>query len=203
MGDISKQYTDGLISYEDYCDKKKQLEKKAATEEYKLKQWEWTSSILQATANVAEGVSKAIAQGGLAGIVTGTLVAAAGAAQIAAITANKPKAPAFATGGIVPGSSYSGDRVQANVNSGEMILNAQQQKNLWDMANRNSGGGAVVNMPVTIENTASDKVSASAQMSQNGLSIIIRDIVRNQMERGDYTQSMQIANSKANGAAFI
>ena len=71
------------------------------------------------------------------------------------------------------------------------------------MANRNSGGGAVVNMPVTIENTASDKVSASAQMSQNGLSIIIRDIVRNQMERGDYTQSMQIANSKANGAAFI
>ena len=203
LGDISKQYTDGLISYEDYCEKKKQLEKKAATEEYKLKQWEWTSSILQATANVAEGVSKAIAQGGIAGIVTGALVAAAGAAQIAAITANKPKAPAFATGGIVPGSSYSGDRVQANVNSGEMILNAQQQKNLWDMANRNSGGGAVVNMPVTIENTASDKVSASAQMSQNGLSIIIRDIVRNQMERGDYTQSMQIANSKANGAAFI
>lgn len=206
LGDISKQYTDGLISYEDYCEKKKQLEKKAATEEYKLKQWEWTSSILQATANVAEGVSKAIAQGGIAGIVTGALVAAAGAAQIAAITANKPKAPAFAGGGVVGGvngATAGGDNTYIHARTGEMVLNAQQQKNLWDMANRNSGGGAVVNMPVTIENTASDKVSASAQMSQNGLSIIIRDIVRNQMERGDYTQSMQIANSKANGAAFI
>ena len=40
-----------------------------------------------------------------------------------------------------------------------MILNAQQQRNLWDMAN-NRGGGAVVNMPVTIENNASDAVNA-------------------------------------------
>lgn len=40
---------------------------------------------------------------------------------------------AFAEGGIVGGSSYGGDRVLARVNSGEMILNSRQQKNLFNL----------------------------------------------------------------------
>lgn len=203
LTEISEQYTNGLISYEDYCEKKKEIERKAAQEEYKVKQWEYSMSLVQATVNIAEGISKAIAQGGVAGIITGALVAAAGAAQIATITANKPKPPSFATGGIVPGNSYSGDRVQTNVNSGEMILNAQQQRNLWEAANGGGHGGATINMPVTIENNASDKVSASAQMSPKGLSIVIRDIVRAQMENGEYAQAMAVGNNKASGMNYF
>lgn len=41
----------------------------------------------------------------------------------------------FATGGIVGGNSKSGDRVLARVNSGEMILNAAQQAQLFAIAN--------------------------------------------------------------------
>ena len=121
--------------------------------------------------------------------------------QIATIVANKPKPPSFATGGIVPGTSYSGDRVTANVNSGEMILNAQQQKNLWDMAN-SRGGGAVVNMPVTIENNASNEVSASAEMSPDGMVVMINKIVNAQMAAGKYNQSMDIAQSRRNGIEY-
>ena len=40
---------------------------------------------------------------------------------------------AFAEGGIVGGSSYSGDRILARVNSGEMILNDKQQRHLFDL----------------------------------------------------------------------
>ena len=203
LTEISEQYTDGLISYEEYCDKKKQIERKAAQEEYRLKQWEWQMSFLQATANIAQGVAAALAGVPPASYIQAALTAAAGAVQIATIVANKPKPPSFATGGIVPGNSYSGDRVQANVNSGEMILNAQQQRNLWEAANRNGGSGAIVNMPVKVENYASDKVSTNAQMSPEGLSIIIRDIVKSQMEKGDYTQSMAIANSRANGVSIL
>ena len=202
MTNLSEQYTDGIISYEEYCEKKKALDKKAAQEEYKLKMWEWTSSLLQATANIAQGVAKALAEGGpYAGPILAALIGASGAIQIATITANKPKNPSFATGGIVPGTSYSGDRVQANVNSGEMILNAQQQRNLWDMAN-SRGGGAVVNMPVTIENNASDAVSASAELSQNGLTVMINKIVSAQMAAGKYNQSMDIANSRRRGVEY-
>lgn len=41
---------------------------------------------------------------------------------------------AFASGGIVPGTSYSGDKVVAHVNSGEMILNAREQARLFQIA---------------------------------------------------------------------
>ena len=41
--------------------------------------------------------------------------------------------PRFAGGGIVGGSSISGDMINARVNSGEMILNLPQQKRLFDM----------------------------------------------------------------------
>lgn len=66
-------------------------------------------------------------------------VAALGAAVAAAISAaNKPNIQKFANGGIVGGSSFTGDRVSAQVNSGEMILNRTQQANLFKLAN---GGG--------------------------------------------------------------
>jgi hypothetical protein len=42
-------------------------------------------------------------------------------------------APAFANGGVVPGTSLYGDKILARVNSGELILNQKQQGNLWGM----------------------------------------------------------------------
>lgn len=50
----------------------------------------------------------------------------------------------YAGGGIVPGNSFNGDRVMAMVNSGEMILNTHQQKNLFDMLNGITGAGISV-----------------------------------------------------------
>ena len=44
-----------------------------------------------------------------------------------------PSAPAFAEGGIVPGDSWTGDKVNARVNSGEMILTKEQQAKLFDL----------------------------------------------------------------------
>lgn len=72
---------------------------------------------------------------------------AAQAAQVAGLS--------FEQGGIVPGSSFTGDNVQAQVNSGEMILNRQQQSQLFNVANGKISGGQgqeiVVNTVVQVE----------------------------------------------------
>ena len=56
----------------------------------------------------------------------------------------------FATGGIVGGTSYTGDNVPVRVNSGEMILNKQQQGRLFELANTSLG--ATVNLPEALAN---------------------------------------------------
>lgn len=47
----------------------------------------------------------------------------------------RPEDYGFATGGIVGGTSYTGDKLTARVNSGEMVLNAEQQANLFKHIN--------------------------------------------------------------------
>ena len=68
--------------------------------------------------------------------------------------ARKPAMERFATGGIVGGSSFTGDRVSAQVNSGEMILTKAQQGRLFKMAN---GGGEGSNQ-VTFHISGNDLV---------------------------------------------
>ena len=69
------------------------------------------------------------------------LVLGAVAGQVASIKQAKGilSGEKFESGGIVGGNSFSGDKVVAHVNSGEMILNREQQTRLFDMANY--GGG--------------------------------------------------------------
>lgn len=89
-------------------------------------------AIAQATINTFLGASQVLADKTvptfLKPFLVGSIVAL-GLAQVGKI------AGAFENGGIVGGSSFSGDQVTARVNSGEMILNRTQQANLFALAN--------------------------------------------------------------------
>lgn len=61
------------------------------------------------------------------------------ATMVSMISQIKSNASGYATGGIVGGSSYHGDNVVARLNSGEMVLNQRQQKNLFNLLD--NGGG--------------------------------------------------------------
>lgn len=75
-------------------------------------------------------------------------VAAVGAAVATALSAAKSGGK-FANGGIVGGSSFTGDRITANVNSGEMILNKTQQARLFKLANGGAVGGSQVEFHIS------------------------------------------------------
>lgn len=88
-----------------------------------------TAKNAEATAN-----AKAAATGAASSVaaipILGPIMAVAAIGSIIAAFASIPK---FASGGIIGGSSFIGDNMIARVNSGEMILNGTQQRNLFNL----------------------------------------------------------------------
>lgn len=199
MQALDEQYKQGLITEEDYQKKKRDLERKAAQQQYKKDMSDWRSNLLKATVSIAKGVAKNLEQGFPACMPGMLLTAATGAAQIASIVANKPQPPAFASGGIVPGTSYTGDRVQANVNSGEMILNEAQQKELWNAANGFRSGTAAAIPNIYIYNNDAGEVSTKAQLTENKINIMIDKRVNESLRDGRYNGSLAAANASMQG----
>lgn len=198
QAELELKYRKGEIGEEEYNEKITESKRKAAKEQYKIELWQWGASILTATANIAQGVSKAIAQGGVAGIITGALVAAAGGVQLASIIASKPTPPSFSTGGIVGGRSYSGDNIAANLNSREMIMNMNQQKGLWNFINGGSKGmGGMPN--IVINNSASNIVKAQPQLTKDKIEILIDARVNESLQNGRYSASLNMAQQGMGG----
>lgn len=198
QAELETKYRKGEISEEEYNKKVAESKKKAAKEQYKIQMWQWGASILQATANIAQGVSMAIAQGGVAGLITGALVGAAGAVQIASIIASKPTPPSFSTGGIIGGTSTHGDNIATNLNSREMVMNMNQQKALWDFINGGSkGAGGGTN--IVINNSASNLVTAQPQISKDKIELLIDARVNDSLKNGRYTNALNMAQQGAAG----
>lgn len=105
----------------------------------------------QAVANIALGFAQATASDSKLGVF-GWIAAIAGGlgTMISTIAAIKSATKGYAEGGIIQGTSYSGDNIRANggeigLNAGELILNKSQQANvahhLISNEQRGWGGG--------------------------------------------------------------
>lgn len=128
--------------------------KKRAMLEYEAAVAGWELQLASAVIGVPLAVMNALVSGwaaaalnpALAGwypALLAGLAGTAGAVQVAAIQQAKPQPPKFAEGGIVPGTSFTGDRVTAQLNSGEMVLNQSQQARLFNAANGAGGSGNI------------------------------------------------------------
>ena len=201
QAEIELKYKKGELSEEEYNEKIKESKKKAAKEEFKIKMVQWAADLLLAQSNVALGIASSLKVGGIAGILSATLTGAAGAVQLATAIANKPTPPSFATGGIVPGRSYSGDNVRANVNSGEMIMNQSQQKGLWNFINagspRNDNG-----TNITVNNSASNMVSAQPRITKEGIELIITQRVNAGLQNGDFDKALSMQRQNEGGTFY-
>ena len=103
------------------------------------------AAIAQATINIAEGITKAIAQGGFLGLFMGAAVAAAGAVQIASITSTK-----MAQGGLVEGGIPGVDSVPLTAQRGELVA---PRKNFDEVVNavadqRNGQAGGAMHITI-------------------------------------------------------
>ncbi len=107
-------------------------------------------TVMQAIANVALGYAMATKQASLLGPWVWVAFAASGLATMLSTISAIHSATGYAEGGIVKGSSYSGDNIGAVVdgsqfvglNAGELVLNRAQQANLAQSLQ--NGGGQTV-----------------------------------------------------------
>lgn len=201
---LEMQLDNNIITYDEYLEKKDQLDKEAAQKEYKIKMAEWSMNLAMATAQAAQAVVNALASGTPpVNIINATTAGLLGAAQLIAIAGAKPKAPSFSTGGFLTGNSYHGDKIAFNGNAGEAILNPAEQRAFLDLANGEGGKGVVVNMPVNIENNAGDAVQVSAMQQDRQIKITVDRIVNSTMQSGGYNNALQSANASMKGARYL
>lgn len=140
-------------------------------------------AIADVTIKGIQAVQNALATGGPfpQNLISATMVAAEAAANVAAIRS----AGSYNQGGIVPGSSFTGDSMVANVNSGEMILNGQQQAELFRLAN--GMGNSRGELQVEINNFGVETTVEQTQ-GDNGMTILnitnrVAETVRSEINR--------------------
>ena len=139
------------------------------------------AAITSATIDAYKGASGAFADTNGHVIIRAAAAAAALAAGFARIQQIRGVG-GFAEGGIVPGSSFSGDSVTASVNSGEMVLNRSQQAQLFQMANApttksTSSNKKAVELKVNVENYGPSEIEVQ-QLSENEVRIIAHDVAK-------------------------
>ncbi len=101
------------------------------------------NTVEQQTASSAAG-AEAVKSAAQTPLIGWLLVGAAAISVIAALAS----IPKYETGGIVGGNSYSGDKILARLNSGEMILNKKQQGNLANVLSNNGNNSSNVEFKI-------------------------------------------------------
>lgn len=201
---LELQLDKNIITYDEYLEKKNQLDKEQAQKEYKIKMAEWSMNMAMATAQAAQAVVNALASGTPpVNIINATTAGLLGAAQLIAIAGAKPVAPTFATGGFLTGNSYHGDKIPFMGNAGEAVLNPAEMRNFMDIVNGDYKGGVTLNMPIEIENNAGDTVKVTAAQQDRQIRIAVNKIVNSTMQSGGYNNALQSANASMQGARYL
>lgn len=204
LANLELKYRKGELGEEEYQKKVAEAKKKGAKIQYQIEMAQWASNILTATANTAVGVTQALAQGGVAGIITGALVGAAGAVQLASIMAAKP-IKHFAAGGFVGGingASMGADNTTIAARSGELVMNANQQRALWDMINGTGSAAGPGGVNLTINNNAANLVNVQPQITRGQIELMIDARVNDGLKSGRFNSGLNAANAGMSGEFY-
>lgn len=196
---LEAQYEQGLISEEEYYDQKEKIEKKAAQRKYKLQLAEWALNLLATQSASALAIANTLKDGGTLGMVQAAIMGVQTAVQLASQIAAKPIPPSYETGGVVggfSGATLGEDNVYIHARRGEMMLNAAQQKNLFDIAN---GSGASYSNNIFVKNEAGDVARANASVDSDGVQITIKRIVNDAMAKGEFNNSYALMKNNIYG----
>lgn len=150
--------------------------RKKAQLEYDAAKQSWALQVAMAIAQAAQAALAAYSSTAAIPIIgpglapfAAAAAGAVGALQVGAVFAAQPQPPKFETGGIVLGNSFTGDKVPALVNSGEMILNREQQAELFNMANGQGSGRGEITVVVPVSLDGKVIATSTAKLIDDGI----------------------------------
>ena len=152
-----------------YDEQAREAEEEAAREkallEYQLSLQEHKNRVINAINAGIMAVLQALASAPPPyNIVLAGISGAAATVQVTHLVSNPPSPPKFENSGIVPGNSYSGDRVGVLANSGELILNRAHQDNIAGQLTT----GATVNAVIIVELNGKDIAQSTVNLINDG-----------------------------------
>lgn len=204
---LEKQFAQGQIAEEEYYERKEQIEREAAEEKYKADLWAWSAGLLQIGTSTAMAIMQAFAtMGPIAGGIAAGAIGILGTAETAVAIANKPIPPSFATGGFVGGmngASMGGDNTYAHVRQGEFIMNAKQQRELWNLANGKGSFGGSVSNNVQIKNYRGNDTRVETQFTEDGLRVFIRESIQDDQRNGRMRESFLAQQNILDGVKYL
>jgi hypothetical protein len=160
--DERQQELDEQRAYEEKALEERQAKERAEIN-YKAEMTAWRMKVLSATANAAAAIVGALSAPPFFPFNLPSVAAttAAGALQVAAVSAAKPILQ-YATGGIVPGTRTVADSVPAILKPREAVLTESQQAEFMRLANGGgASGGQAIEIPITLR-MMDDRVLAKA-----------------------------------------
>ena len=145
--------------------KKSEAEKEALIHEYEEKEKQMT--VAQIAFSTATAIAKGIADA-MTLMYPANLAAMAStiAAIIAGIAQAKSAMAGYNDGGVIPGNSYTGDKLMIRANSDEMVLTKKQQTELFNIANGRGGSGNQFYMVKAFEKALSRMPSPTLEYSE-------------------------------------
>lgn len=144
MGDSIRGITNAWETYQTIKDLIDVKEKASAAQALANAGINAAAAGTEAQANVVAGAAKTFNAHAAIPFIGIGLAAAGIATMIAMIAKSKNSIPGYADGGIIGGSSYTGDKILGRFNSGERVLTRPDQARLTRMLRTGTAGGGQV-----------------------------------------------------------
>jgi hypothetical protein len=100
------------------------------------------------------------------------------------------------------GASMGADNTTIAARGGELVMNANQQRALWDMLNGSGGAGAGSGVNVVINNSAANMVTARPQITRGQIELMIDARINDGLRNGRFDGGLNAAQSGMQGEFY-
>ena len=100
------------------------------------------------------------------------------------------------------GASMGRDNTTIAARNGELVVNANQQRRMWELLNSSGAAGNGGGVNIVVNNKASNLVKTRTQINKDQIELLIDQRVNESLKNGRYNDSLNAAQAGMSGAFY-